>query len=161
MHEYMTRHMVALKQFTYADWPLEPGDEFRATPDDAGYLTRHGKAKPADVPFALAQTVQVAVAAAPVAAVAAVPPPAVEPVAAPLLPASGQAVEAVGMTAITEPAVQAATEPAATAADEPADSPAVEPVAVTSRRRGRPSNAEREARQAAEAGTDTQAAIQP
>lgn len=45
MHEYMTRHMVALKPFTYADWPLVPGDKFRATPDDAGYLTRCGRAK--------------------------------------------------------------------------------------------------------------------
>lgn len=45
MHEYMTRHMVALREFNYADSVLRPGDQFLATPIDAGYLARAGKAK--------------------------------------------------------------------------------------------------------------------
>lgn len=47
MHEYMTRRLIAMREMTYAEWPLRPGDEFRATPVDADYLTRHGRAKPA------------------------------------------------------------------------------------------------------------------
>ena len=50
MHEYMTRRLIAMREMTYAEWPLRPGDEFRATPVDAEYLTRHGRAKPAPEP---------------------------------------------------------------------------------------------------------------
>lgn len=44
MYEYMTRRMVARKVMTYAGQDLDVGDEFIATPDDAGYLTRSGRA---------------------------------------------------------------------------------------------------------------------
>jgi hypothetical protein len=45
MHQYMTRHMVALREFVYADASIRAGDSFLATPDDARYLTRAGKAR--------------------------------------------------------------------------------------------------------------------
>lgn len=47
MHEYMTRHMVALKPMTYAQMELAPGDQFRATPVDGDYFCRCGRAKDA------------------------------------------------------------------------------------------------------------------
>lgn len=45
MHEYMTRQMVALKPLTYDGIDLKPGDPFMATPDDAGYFIKHGRAE--------------------------------------------------------------------------------------------------------------------
>lgn len=63
MYEYMTRRMVARKVMTYAGQELDVGDEFIATPDDAGYLTRSGRA--VDAPPA---PVAPAVAPVPVAA---------------------------------------------------------------------------------------------
>ena len=48
MYEYMTRHLVALKKLTYDGAELHPGDAFVATPDDAGYFVRCGRA--ADAP---------------------------------------------------------------------------------------------------------------
>lgn len=47
MYEYMTRHMIAKKALTYAGCELVPGDRFVATPDDAGYFIRQGKAEDA------------------------------------------------------------------------------------------------------------------
>lgn len=47
MYQYMTRQMVALKPLTYALFPVNPGEVFLATPIDADYLTRCGKAEPA------------------------------------------------------------------------------------------------------------------
>lgn len=44
MHEYMTRAMVARTGMTYVGQSLQPGDQFMATPDDAGYFKRCGKA---------------------------------------------------------------------------------------------------------------------
>jgi hypothetical protein len=45
MHQYMTRHMVALKDIVYAEWPVRTGEVFSVTPDDAEYLARVGKAR--------------------------------------------------------------------------------------------------------------------
>lgn len=45
MYEFMTRPMVAMVAFTYADIALEPGEEFMATPNDEPYLARTGKAR--------------------------------------------------------------------------------------------------------------------
>jgi hypothetical protein len=50
MH-YQTRNMIADAAFRYAGRELRPGETFAATPVDAGYLTRHGKAH--DAPSAL------------------------------------------------------------------------------------------------------------
>lgn len=44
MHEYMTRRMISRQAMTYADRALAAGDQFLATPDDAGYLARTGRA---------------------------------------------------------------------------------------------------------------------
>jgi hypothetical protein len=61
MQEYMTRRMVAAREMTYAEWPLRPGDEFCATPVDAEYFLRTGRAKdassPAPAEFAPAQQI--------------------------------------------------------------------------------------------------------
>ena len=47
MINYMTRHMVAVQAMAYAGQELMPGDSFFATPDDEGYFTRNGRARPA------------------------------------------------------------------------------------------------------------------
>jgi len=84
MQEYMTRHMVARRSMTYAEWPLQPGDEFRATPHDAEYFKRNRWAEDTAPPA----VVEVApVAQIPVAEVVELP----EVVAEELPPASAPA----------------------------------------------------------------------
>lgn len=143
MHEYMTRPMVALKSFTYADWPLEIGDDFMATPDDVRSLERSGKAKPGAPQSELLVPAGVSVVAA-----AATLPPAAAPAA---------------VETAAQPA-QAAEPAADSQAELTPDSAAEEAVAAAapeSRRRGRPTNAEKLARQAAETGADSPAPSAP
>ena len=63
MHQYMTRRLVAKRPMTYAEWPLQPGDEFCATPVDAAYLIRCGKAAEPEEhsvqPIPVAETVEI------------------------------------------------------------------------------------------------------
>jgi hypothetical protein len=67
MHDYLTRHLVATRPMTYAQRELVEGDPFTATPVDADYLVRCGRAREA------AQTV------VPPAAASAPPAPQPEP----------------------------------------------------------------------------------
>ena len=47
---YRTRHMVALKGFTYFDDDIAAGANFYATPVDGGYFVKIGRAKDAPEP---------------------------------------------------------------------------------------------------------------
>lgn len=142
MHEYMTRHMVALTSMVYAQQELAPGDPFRATPIDGDYLARNRRAKDAQ-----AAAVHAALVADTAPAEVSAPEPAVAP-AAPPAPASETAA----------PAAHGA-EPESDAAhprpDETAAAPAPAPAAADAapdplpRRRGRPTNASRLAQQGA------------
>lgn len=98
MHEYMTRHMVALQPMTYADMIYEVGDLFLATPVDEPYLTRAGRARPA-----AAADMQ---AAAPVVAP---PPPEEPPPPAPVVEAAAPD-EPAAVAEHAEPEVVAAAE---------------------------------------------------
>lgn len=77
MFEYMTRHMVARQPITYAGQELVPGDLFYATPDDAGYFQRHGRADPAPAPAAKPAATPAPVVQMPAAIAAPVPAPGV------------------------------------------------------------------------------------
>lgn len=52
MHEFMTVKMIAIKAMDYAEFPVAAGEEFYATPDDARYFEKHGRARlaPPDKP---------------------------------------------------------------------------------------------------------------
>lgn len=148
MHEYMTRHMVALRTFTYAQQELEPGDPFRATPDDRQYLIRVGRARDSSAADASneAGLQHVAVPTAPQLAPSA--PAAPEPTA-PVVEMTTRDMVPAAAAAADQPGADDA------AHEQGADAPtAAAPEATgvpTSRRRGRPTNAERAQRAAAEA----------
>ena len=121
MYEYLTRAMVARKPMDYLGQALQPGESFVATPVDGDYFIKCGRANDA------------AVQSSPVIAVAPVaPPPAAEVVVVPAETTASQAEESL-------PVVRAPTEEAY-----------LEEIAPQ-RRRGRPTNAERAAREAAAA----------
>lgn len=71
---YRTRHMVALKGFTYFDDEIAAGANFYATPVDGGYFVKIGRA--ADTPEPVVAPLQVYQPAQPVEPVE---PPAPEP----------------------------------------------------------------------------------
>lgn len=48
MYEYMTRHMVALREIPYAGQNIVAGQAFVATPNDAEYFKLHGRARDAN-----------------------------------------------------------------------------------------------------------------
>ena len=82
MQQYMTRRLVAMRDMTYAEWPLRPGDEFCATPVDAEYFLRNGRAREAaQVARVESAPVQQIVTAEPIPAAEAVEiePEAIEP----------------------------------------------------------------------------------
>jgi hypothetical protein len=62
MYEYMTRAMVARKPITYATQDLQPGDEFYATPVDADYFVKCGRAEDLVLPAATVEVAPVVVA---------------------------------------------------------------------------------------------------
>jgi hypothetical protein len=125
MHEYLTRAMVARKPITYCGQELRPGDPFAATPVDGDYLIKCGRAEDAAAEEAPAAPVP-----APVSAAAPAP-----------------VVATVEVPQESEPVESAQAEPEAGASvDAPEAAP--EPEQPATRRRGRPTNAERAARAA-------------
>lgn len=67
MYEYMTRAMVARKPITYATQDLQPGDEFYATPVDADYFVKCGRAEDLVLPESTVEVSPVVVAPAAIA----------------------------------------------------------------------------------------------
>lgn len=145
MH-YLTRHLEALRDLPVGDALVATGGRFYATEVDADYLVGSKSARDlgAGASAAKALSAEPAPPTAPAVNVAEV----LQPTRAP---------------AAVEPAVEPvpAAEPAANLQPEPTSETAEEAVAASapeSRRRGRPSNADRLARQAADAGVDVRAA---
>lgn len=133
MHEYMTRAMVARKPMSYVGQDLRAGDEFFATPVDGDYFIKCGSA--ADVQGAVRVYTQRGGEFNEVATVNADFGESV-------------AISDAGDAVVVEPD----STPAVTAAPEVAEEPAAPetPAEPTVRRRGRPTNAERAAREAAQ-----------
>lgn len=111
---YETRAMVALQELTYFEQPLKPGDPFEATPVDAAYLARCGRAQYA--PAAAAVPAQ-QVVDAPV--VTMTPPPASAPDATPEPEAAPAAAPAPAPTSRRRSTAAAPTPAASASTDEP------------------------------------------
>lgn len=133
MHEYMTRHMVALIAMTYAQQELNPGDPFRATPIDGDYLARNRRAKDAS-------HVEPHVAAPVNAARAEVAPAAPVPVALVVDSVVDPAPHAEPELPAPRPSPDEAESPIAPPAQQASSAPPADPVP---RKRGRPPNATR------------------
>ena len=134
MH-YLTRHLEALRDLPVGDALVATGGRFYATEVDADYLVGSKSARDLGAGASAAK------------ALSAEPAPPTAP--------------AVNVAEVLQPPRAPAAEPAANLQSEPTSETAEEAVAASapeSRRRGRPSNADRLARQAADAGVDVRAA---
>ena len=134
--EYQTRHMEALKPMYHEGNALEVGDCFYATPIDAGYFAKHGRAREIPIPASLSGLTQ---SAPPVVEVKAQPEPESKTESDPV--AVNHPIE-VESQQVDSPAEAAGTAAVETVSDEKAaESTPADPVVTAAPRRGRPPRA--------------------